>query len=474
MIKTEKEYELTKAQVAKFEEGLANFSTSMSHSSLHPLLLKAQEESLKSQLNDLKEQICQYELTKECRTNFCVNDLQDLPTTLIKARIASGLSQRGFADFIGIDENELIEFENSHYKDASSEILTKAAEALDVELPENTLQFVSSTTPRELFRQLKEIGLDRNFILQRIAPRDLVKDIRSLSTTDLLETVAVVKRVFGLDIEDKHDISFIPTTGLRFKMPSGVNEQRANIYTSYAFYVGQLVLKATAHIEQKKVPSSAESMRSSILHKYGSMTFENVLRYVWEDLGIPVLPLNDPGSFHGVFWRMGGRNIIILKQRNFAVARWLFDLLHEVYHASQEPELSERTIIEFDDVKEMKNSDEELRANSFAWDSILEGRAEELMEECITLSGYRLNRLKTAVQRVATKEDVPVDSLANYIAFRLWENGKNWWPAAATLQTNSIDPWAVTRDMLLQKADFGKLEDTDKRFLFQSLEELEV
>ena len=70
-------------------------------------------------------------------------------------------------------------------------------------------------------------------------------------------------------------------------------------------------------------------MRQAVLSTYGAITFEHTLRYVWS-LGIPVLPLRDPGAFHGACWRIDGRNIIVLKQRTLSLARWLADLLHEV------------------------------------------------------------------------------------------------------------------------------------------------
>ena len=53
-----------------------------------------------------------------------------------------------------------------------------------------------------------------------------------------------------------------------------------------------------------------------------------------------MLPLDDPGAFHGACFREDWRNVIVLKQKTSASSRWAFDCLHECWHASQEPESS--------------------------------------------------------------------------------------------------------------------------------------
>ena len=77
-------------------------------------------------------------------------------------------------------------------------------------------------------------------------------------------------------------------------------------------------------------------MRDAIEAKQSRLTLRAVLSFAW-DLGVRVLPLRDPGTFHGACWRYGGRNVIVLKQTATYEARWLFDLIHELYHAGSEP-----------------------------------------------------------------------------------------------------------------------------------------
>jgi hypothetical protein len=207
---------------------------------------------------------------------------------------------------------------------------------------------------------------------------------------------------------------------------------------------------------------------------YGSLTFKNALHYVWS-LGVPVLPLNDSGAFHGAFWRVEGRNVIVLKQPTKSAARWLSDLLHELWHAAQEPELYERTVIEESETaQERRESPEEKTATRFAGHIVLGGRAEELVKLCEEEAGESIERLKRVVPLVAARENVSVGALANYIAFRLSLQGENWWGTATNLQaqdTDYTDPWQTARDYLLERANFGQLNEVDRNLLLRSLSE---
>ena len=82
-----------------------------------------------------------------------------------------------------------------------------------------------------------------------------------------------------------------------------------------------------------------------------------------------VLPLRDPGAFHGACWRVDGRNIIVLKQRTPSRARWLTDLLHELRHAGEEPDKDERAVIEAEETpRKRQDAPEEQVATQFAGD----------------------------------------------------------------------------------------------------------
>ena len=257
--------------------------------------------------------------------------------------------------------------------------------------------------------------------------------------------------------------------GVRFKIASNADPQRVSAYTVYAHYLALLTMQACSDSTIKPIPTDPGVVRASIESRYGSLSLAAVVNYLW-DIGIAVLPLDDPGGFHGACFREGGRNVIVLKQQTASCSRWVFDCLHEYWHTTQEPELPERTLLELDEnLSYDPGLVEETTASRFAGAVLLETRGQELAEMSLVEAQNDLRQLKTAVQRVAERENVPVDSLANYLAFRLsHEQGENWWGAANSLQKID-DPWNVVRDVFFERADFTKLAEPDRDILAQAL-----
>jgi Zn-dependent peptidase ImmA (M78 family) len=256
---------------------------------------------------------------------------------------------------------------------------------------------------------------------------------------------------------------------VRFKLPAQAEERRLSAYTVYAHILALLVLDATHSLPRKPIPTDAAEVRDAVISAYGAVTFETMLRYVWS-IGVPVLPLNDAGAFHGACWRVEGRNIIVIKQGTKSASRWLFDLSHEVRHAGQEPDRDELTIIEENEnAQERRESEEEQEASEFAGDVVLDGRAEELVEMCVEAARNDVKLLKSVLPRIARREQVSVSSLANYMAFRLSLQNYNWWGAATNLQEDEGDPWQIARDILLERANLSVLNEFDRELLQQAL-----
>ena len=120
MIKNERQYRITKAQAAKFSDALNSLRQRPADEGLHPLISKAQEESLSSQLSDLENELHEYESLKA--GDFQMDSLgvvADLPSILIKARIAQGLSQRDLAEKVGLKEQQIQRYEATDYASAN-------------------------------------------------------------------------------------------------------------------------------------------------------------------------------------------------------------------------------------------------------------------------------------------------------------------------------------------------------------------
>lgn len=326
--------------------------------------------------------------------------------------------------------------------------------------------------------RLKQLGLPRAFVLERLLPPGLQEAFsvaRGTKDKDALvpEMSEYIQHIFQWSLDDilsDRRLEFPQNAGgqARFKIPANSSEGRTAAYVVYAHYLALLTLQATAHLSPRTLEQTPEAVRNAILARSEDITLRSTLQYLW-DYGVPVLPLRDAGVFHGACWRVEGRNVILLKQTSLSEARWLFDLLHEQKHSSEHPELSEFAVIEASEASvERRTSVEEQVASYHAGEIALRGQAEDLTALCVKRAGGSLERLKSAVQQVAREHHVSVDLLANYLAFRLSLQGENWWGAAANLQQVG-QPYDLTRAFFLQHARLDTLNEVDRTLLDRAL-----
>ena len=131
MIKNQRQYRITKAQAEKLQQALTQVSRRRSTSKSHPLLRKAQADALRSQLADLRDEVKQFEsLQSGRRATLSMDSLDDLPRTLIQARIVAGLSQKNLAERLGLKEQQIQRYEATNYASTSLTRIQQVAEAL--------------------------------------------------------------------------------------------------------------------------------------------------------------------------------------------------------------------------------------------------------------------------------------------------------------------------------------------------------
>lgn len=132
MIKNERQYRVAKAQAAKFEEALEVMQTgSRKDRTTHPRLLKAQKDALESQLDSLRRELAEYEELQS--GDMPPPDLEYIsvvPRDLIRARIASGLSQKELAERLGMPEQQIQRYEAKEYKTVSLARISEVAKVL--------------------------------------------------------------------------------------------------------------------------------------------------------------------------------------------------------------------------------------------------------------------------------------------------------------------------------------------------------
>jgi transcriptional regulator with XRE-family HTH domain/Zn-dependent peptidase ImmA (M78 family) len=475
VIKNERQYRITKAQAERFADALKR-AESASNEEIHPLLRKAQLDALRSQLADLTSEVAAYESL--VANDSCVVEVEsfdELPLALIRARVASGLSQRDLAERLGMKEQQIQRYEGTNYSGASFARLAEIVKALGISMREDILVPSDSLSIHTFLSRLESLGLSKDFVERRLLPGDAALEERTNIGELVFRVASSLRRIFGWSLAEvlgpaQPSMNFAIAGAARFKLPARVAERKLSAYTIYAHHLSWLSIQGTPQMETQLIPRDPGQVIGAIRDRYGELTFRTALEYVWS-LGVIVLPLDDSGSFHGACWRIGGRNVIVLKQKTRSEARWLFDLLHELWHAGEEPDLDERTILELPEADpERRTASEEKKASRFAGEVILEGRAEELVAMIIQMTGGEIPQFKAALLRIAKRENVSVDSLANYLAFRLSLQQENWWGTANNLQTIA-QPWTIARDLFVMKCDLSQLNLVDQGLLTRALEE---
>ena len=136
MIKNERQYRLTKAQARRFSQTLASLRQRSGDSAtgVHPLIAKAQQNALESQLADLEAELREYDSLKSGR--FPVEELAvaaELPALLVKARVSQGLSQKDLAQRLGLKEQQIQRYESTDYASASLARILEVVNALSAE-----------------------------------------------------------------------------------------------------------------------------------------------------------------------------------------------------------------------------------------------------------------------------------------------------------------------------------------------------
>lgn len=133
MIKNERQYRITKAKADEFAAALAELEQPASETpaseDVHPLLRKAQEDALRSQHEELREELSAYEALPE-RSALELSSFEDLPLALVQVRIAKGLTQRELAERIGLKEQQIQRYEATEYASASWKRIREVIAAL--------------------------------------------------------------------------------------------------------------------------------------------------------------------------------------------------------------------------------------------------------------------------------------------------------------------------------------------------------
>jgi ribosome-binding protein aMBF1 (putative translation factor) len=139
MIKNERQFKITNAQAESFKKAVSELQSKLNNETNADKLARSrlQLSAIQSQLGDLEEELQEYESLQQNRNESLeINSLSELPSILIKARIASGLTQKQLADKLGIKEQQIQRYEASDYSGANLQRIQQVIEALGVKARE--------------------------------------------------------------------------------------------------------------------------------------------------------------------------------------------------------------------------------------------------------------------------------------------------------------------------------------------------
>lgn len=138
MITNERQYRISKAQLSLLSKAVETFNLEESTARVgSDALAKAELQALRSEVDVLTKQIREYDALKSGSVTVLKADtLQELPSILIRARIAKGLSQRELAQILGVKEQQIQRYESEEYASASLRRLVQIADALQLNISE--------------------------------------------------------------------------------------------------------------------------------------------------------------------------------------------------------------------------------------------------------------------------------------------------------------------------------------------------
>jgi HTH-type transcriptional regulator / antitoxin HipB len=142
MIQNERQYKITQTKLREFERDLADLDPH--DPNLHPRQVIGWTNSYNLTIRQLKQELAEYEQLKSGNIlTFVLGSLNDLPTTLIKARIAAGMTQKDLANKIGVQEQQIQRYEASQYSSASFDRVRSIASALNIDITQAVMQVSS-------------------------------------------------------------------------------------------------------------------------------------------------------------------------------------------------------------------------------------------------------------------------------------------------------------------------------------------
>lgn len=138
MITNERQYKISKSQMARLQEAVNEFNLEEASRRLNSVIFaKAELDGLRSEVEVIKEQLQEYEtLQSGAIAVFEASSLAEIPVMLIRARIAQQLSQKDLANLLEMKEQQIQRYEAEEYAGVSLRRLEEIADVLKLTIKE--------------------------------------------------------------------------------------------------------------------------------------------------------------------------------------------------------------------------------------------------------------------------------------------------------------------------------------------------
>jgi DNA-binding Xre family transcriptional regulator len=132
MIKNEKQYKISKRKVIELTEAIERINNNPKKDILEKELLTG---SLIMAKEEIEQEILLYETLKKDKIGILKERLfSELPTLLTEYKIKSGLTQKEFAEQLGIKEQQLQRYEADNFKSVTFKNLLRFLDAIGLEI----------------------------------------------------------------------------------------------------------------------------------------------------------------------------------------------------------------------------------------------------------------------------------------------------------------------------------------------------
>ena len=130
MIKNERQYKIARSRADDVRNTIGELQRTPLPDGLQPEMRELQLDALCGTLGDLQAELAEYDALHGA-TAIKATAIEQLPTALIQARIACGLTQRQLAERIGLHEQAIQRYEAADYFGVSFARVVEIANALE-------------------------------------------------------------------------------------------------------------------------------------------------------------------------------------------------------------------------------------------------------------------------------------------------------------------------------------------------------